>query len=521
MDRFLIALLMQMHHAEPTAGHDIAALEISERARARTLLDSLSETYAQINEGVDVSLRERERLVRQQLSLHSDRLTRLLGGKNTEAQVQTLRKQVETLLQEYRDVETQIRVKNPRYTALTQPQLLPAKAIQKLLDQDTLLLEYALGSERSFVWAITADSIKSFDLPGRAAIETAADRFIRVISENQNRNVPQQIAAADELSRLVLTPVAKQFGQKKIVIVADGALLRVPFSALSIAASEQPTNARRKAAASAYQPLVLKHEIVHLPSASVLAVVRREMASHSAPDKSVAVIADPVFQSGDPRVKTNVSSLTNQKPPSERERSAWESGLENLQRLPYSRREADAIVSLVANDQSFKAVDFAANRAAVSHDVLAHYRVVHFATHALLNNSYPELSGVVLSLVDENGAPQNGFLRLYEIYNLRLSSDLVVLSACRTALGKQVRGEGLIGLTRGFMYAGSPRVMVSLWEVNDEATAELMKKFYTAMFVHQMRPAAALRNAQAAMLRHRWWNAPYYWAAFEIQGEFR
>jgi CHAT domain-containing protein/Tfp pilus assembly protein PilF len=518
---FLIDLLMQMHRMDPAAGHDIAALEVSERARARTLLDSLSETYAQIKEGVDVSLLERERLVRHQLSQHSDRMTRLLGGKHTEEQAQTLQKQVETLLQEYRDIEAQMRVKNPRYTALIQPQPLPAKEIQKLLDRDTLLLEYALSDERSFVWAITPTSVKGFELPGRAAIEAASDRFTKVITENQNRNIRVQIEAGAALSRLVLAPIAKELGQKKLVVVGDGALLRVPFSALPIPPIDD-VRGNRAPANRAYQPLILKHEIVMLPSASVLAVVRRETASRTLADKSVAVIADPVFQPNDPRVATNVVSVTNGKTLSaSRERSAWESGLENLQRLPYSRREADAIVNLVANDQSFKALDFAANRAAFSNDVLSRYRVVHFATHAMLNNSYPELSGIVVSLVDEHGKPQNGFVRLYEIYSLRLSADLVVLSACRTALGKQVRGEGLIGLTRGFMYAGSPRVVVSLWEVNDEATSELMKRFYTAMFIERMRPAAALRTAQLSMARTRWWNAPYYWAAFELQGEFR
>ena len=156
----------------------------------------------------------------------------------------------------------------------------------------------------------------------------------------------------------------------------------------------------------------------------------------------------------------------------------------------------------------------------MTNDKLGKYRIVHFATHTLLNNVHPELSGIVLSLVDENGKPQNGFLRLLEIYNLRLSADLVVLSGCQTALGKQVKGEGLIGLTRGFMYAGAARVVVSLWEVNDEATAELMKKFYEAMFKKGMRPAAALRTAQLAMWKSPWWKAPYYWAGFELQGEY-
>src|SRR5262249_42265471 len=142
----------------------------------------------------------------------------------------------------------------------------------------------------------------------------------------------------------------------------------------------------------------------------------------------------------------------------------------------------------------------------------------HFATHGLLNSERPELSGLVLSLVDENGTPQDGFFGLDEIYNLKLNADLVVLSACDTALGKEVKGEGLVGLTRGFMNAGAPRVVASLWSVDDRATAQLMKRFYRGMLSEGMRPAAALRAAQLSLLNERGWSAPYYWAAFTLQG---
>ena len=149
------------------------------------------------------------------------------------------------------------------------------------------------------------------------------------------------------------------------------------------------------------------------------------------------------------------------------------------------------------------------------------YKIVHFATHSLINNQHPELSGVVLSLVDEQGQPQDGFLRLYEIYNLKLSADLVVLSACQTALGKDIKGEGLVGLTRGFMYAGAPRLVASLWKVSDNATAELMNRFYQKMLVEHLRPAAAMRAAQISMLKQKQWNAAYYWAGFVLQGEWQ
>ena len=145
-------------------------------------------------------------------------------------------------------------------------------------------------------------------------------------------------------------------------------------------------------------------------------------------------------------------------------------------------------------------------------------RIVHFATHGLINSQHPELSGIVLSLVDRQGKLQDGFLRLHDIYNMRLGADLVVLSACQTALGKEIKGEGLVGLTRAFMYAGVPRVVASLWEVSDLATAELMKKFYGAMFQRGLPPAAALRTAQLEMSKDRRWNSPYYWAGFQITG---
>jgi CHAT domain-containing protein len=176
---------------------------------------------------------------------------------------------------------------------------------------------------------------------------------------------------------------------------------------------------------------------------------------------------------------------------------------------------------MVPRRESLKDLDFKASREAATSSELASYRIVHFATHGLLDDQHPELSGLVLSLVDENGRPRDGFLRLNDIYNLRLNPDLVVLSACQTGLGKEVRGEGLIGLTRGFMYAGARSVAASLWKVDDVATRELMMRFYGKMFKSGLRPAAALRAAQLEMLKSSEWRAPYYWAGFVLQGEWR
>jgi CHAT domain-containing protein len=192
-----------------------------------------------------------------------------------------------------------------------------------------------------------------------------------------------------------------------------------------------------------------------------------------------------------------------------------------LPRLGFSRQEADAIAAVTPLGQAFEALDFEASRATALGSNLANYRVVHFATHALLNSKHPELSGLVFSLVDEHGKPQNGFLDLEDIYNLHLPAELVVLSACETGLGKEISGEGLVGLTRGFMYAGASRVMASLWKIDDRATAELMRHFYQAMVGQGMRPAAALRLAQLRLQKDKRWSSPYFWAAFQIQGEWK
>jgi CHAT domain-containing protein len=165
--------------------------------------------------------------------------------------------------------------------------------------------------------------------------------------------------------------------------------------------------------------------------------------------------------------------------------------------------------------------DFAASRAIATSPQLSQYRIVHFATHGILNSKNPELSGVVLSLVDDKGTVENGFLRLHDIFNLNLPAELVVLSACKTGLGQEVKGEGLVGLTRGFMYAGAPRVLVSLWNVDDEGTSELMSRFYKKMLQEGQKPTAALRAAQIEMLQETKWKAPYYWAAFVLQGEWK
>jgi len=272
-----------------------------------------------------------------------------------------------------------------------------------------------------------------------------------------------------------------------------------------------------------------------LPSASTLAVQRKEFTGRKAAPRMIAVIADPVFSPSDTRLRLDPSLQTNA---IAQAKTAGDDGariIEHLSgdsisggpgtlripRLPFTSLEADRIMAVAPGAANFQAVGLKANRTTVTSGALKDYRYLHFATHGYLDSERPGLSSLVLSMVDEQGKPQDGFLRANDIYNLELPAELVVLSACQTGLGKEIKGEGLVGLTRGFMYAGAARVVVSLWSVNDKATADLMTRFYEKMLKHGERPSAALRAAQVEMWKQKQWQSPYYWAAFTLQGEWR
>jgi CHAT domain-containing protein len=312
---------------------------------------------------------------------------------------------------------------------------------------------------------------------------------------------------------MLLGPLAGRLEHRRILVVADGILQYVSFAALPEA--EGP---------HAGQPLLANHEVVVLPSASILKALRAR-ARPAAARRSVAVFADPVFEADDPRVLGRGLRRPSGGHGDDLVRTARAAGLTGdggtFPRLPFSRQEADAIVEASGRASVLKAVDFQASRSAALSPALADFRILHFATHGLIDDERPERSGIVLSLVDERGQPQDGFLRMADIYDLDLPADLVVLSACRTALGREVRGEGLMGIVRGFMYAGAPRVIASLWNVDDRATAALMKEFYRGLLVRRRPPAAALREAQLAVRAHPKWRHPFYWGAFVLEGEWR
>jgi CHAT domain-containing protein/Tfp pilus assembly protein PilF len=521
-----------------TQDQPAAAFQVLERSRARSLLELLAEGRVDVRKDGDASLLEQESSLRQLLNAKSDRRLRMLSGKPTAKQLEDAGKEIEQLLSKYQEVEGQIWTSSPDYAALTQPRPLSvAQVQQQLLDAHTLLLEYALGEEHSHLWAVGPSLVAIYELPKRSEVETLARQLYDVVTAKNQKNheeagrtrrsrgtkvEAEYAAAASRLSRMLLGPVAAQLKENRLLIVSDGALQYIPFAMLP--SPEKPS-----------VPLIAEHEIVNLPSATTLAVLRHQLSGRRSPGKSVAIIADPVFDRNDDRLAApenhlpghqfqtsrSVSRVIEENGTISSARDVGISGDGSFPRLPFSRREAEAIFSIARQGDVTKILDFDATKSAAMNPQLRDYRVVHFATHGLLNNRHPELSGLVFSLVNRQGEAQDGFLRLLDIYNLDLNADLVVLSACQTALGKQIRQEGLVGLTRGFMYAGAARVLASLWNADDEATAALMKKFYEGILKNRQTPAQALRAAQIWVLEQKPWKSPYYWAGFVLQGEWR
>jgi CHAT domain-containing protein len=192
-----------------------------------------------------------------------------------------------------------------------------------------------------------------------------------------------------------------------------------------------------------------------------------------------------------------------------------------LVRLDGTRSEAEEIAKLARSSGTEADVwlDFDADEAKLNERKLDGYRILHFATHGLLDAERPQFTGLALSLVGQR--ERDGFLRVDEVFNLRLGSPFVMLSACETGLGKERRGEGVIGLTRAFMYAGAPTVGVSLWSVGDKSTSELMPEFYRRLLAGQGSAASAMRASQLSMIAGKRYSAPFYWAPFVLVGDWR
>lgn len=532
-----IEILMQLDRLHPGKGFVAQAFLMSEKSRARLLLDLVSESRASSGQVPAAGLIERERELRGLFRKQAQyRLDLSLNGSSPD-EIAAVDTQLEQLRAKYQEVQAQLRQQYPRLFSAEQLDSFNLQQIQnELRDGQTTLLEFALGEERSYLWMVTSDSLECHELPARKILEDSARELYQLTtarSSKQTENYQAEVAKADnaylekatKLSQMLLGPVANHLGNKRLLVVTEGALQHISLEALPVPVEETDRPGRLESVSGKF--LIEQNEIVVLPSISTLIAIRNAPHRAHSPEKLVAIIADPVFSDNDDRVKNEagtrgVALASSDKKPDQTLTSISPNQRRNgaLRRLTYASEEADAISSVAPWGTTLVARGFDATRETAMSPDIGQYQIVHFATHGVLNSERPELSGIVLSSVDRDGQLKNGLMPLYDIYSMDLSAEVTVLSACQTASGKDIRGEGLVGLAHGFVSAGSRSVVASLWEVDDRATAFLMADFYDSMFQKGMSPAAALRSAKLNTMKDKRWSKPYYWAGFVLQGEF-
>ncbi len=472
-------MLMVLSKKHPGEGYDQRAFDISERAHARTLLDAISETRSGLPaelKAVDASLHA---LASAENSPHREtRIAELLATRN--------------------QLELQAGVTNEGATPLSL-----AAIRERLLDGETVLLEYLSGPEQSHLWVVSRAAFRHYSLPGEAVLRASVRKLYDSLTAANHLPLTHSIAerqavlaSADEsasrdaaaLVNLLLPMPASELGKGSLLIVADGPIQMVPFAFL-LAQRGNP------------QPVSME------PSASVLARLRD--LEKPDPNGRILIVADPVYNRSSevaPVIPVSYAALDRR--------------IQSLPPLPMSRREAEHIANL-APGRATSLLDFNATLPSFEHLAADRFAVIHIAAHTLLDDRHPDLSGLVLSLVDRQGHRRDGFLPLLDIYKLRLQTGLVVLSACDTYLGKDLRGEGFLGLARGFLYAGARQVLASLWKVDDRATAAFMDRFYSALLHDHLSAPAALRRAQSEMALDPAWRSPRYWAGFVLEGDFQ
>jgi CHAT domain-containing protein len=480
-----------LHERQPTRGYDRQAFGYAERARARSFLDMLAEGKAQITKGLTEAQAREQRVLEAEVS----QAMRALTGDNSERD----RKAAEAAEQKLAEWVTLRRIENPRYYALRYPEPFDAAKAQAVAaSEEAVILEYVLGERRSHLWVISPSSVHMTSLPARSFIERTVRRYRQAIARHPTGDRLEEFRdTARQLFSMLITPAMPRLrpGQR-LIVSPDGILHYLPFETL------MSTNRESRF-------LIEDFTVTYTPSVSVLAALRDHERTET-PTHELLAYGDPLFSraSGGPG-----------KSRAELVRAVYENSGIRFPQLPNTRKEVNSIAALFPAHRRRTYLGGDATEGSVKREKLGNYRRIHFATHAVIDEQFPGRSGIVLSLVDSGN--EDGILRLNEILNLELAADLVVLSACQTGLGENVRGEGIVGLTRAFLYAGSPRAVVSLWDVDDQMAPDFMSLFYKQVTFGQ-RPSDALRKAKLAMIRSDFpaLRHPYFWAPFTLTGLF-
>lgn len=519
----VVQLMMAKHRDATGTGFDVQALEVTEKARARSLLEKISLVGTSFVKDAAPETVEKEKEIRILLNLNADRLIDdLATGKDVE-KTKKLEDEIKQLENRLEEINAAVKVKSPVYSAIKDPEPFDVGEFQaKVLDENSVLLEYSLGREESYLWVVGKTEFDSYVLPPRERIESRIEKLRGLLDQNVKRpdekvnDFQNRVAEAEAeylrearaLSVDLLGQAADKLAGKRLIVVADGKIHYFPLGALPFPNSTTD------------DPILLTNEVIYEPSAAALMLIKNNSSRRTPPQKDLFLVSDPVFSRADERLGENggpdpgiVATVLG----------SFRSfaSLETLPRLPASMDEANSITEVVGPSATTARSGFAANRENVLNAGIADYKVVHFATHGLLDEKRPELSGIVLSLFDESGKQQNGgFIRLQDVYGMNLNADLVVLSACDTGLGKEIKGEGLMSLNNAFLQVGAKSVVSSLWRVEDTATKQLMTDFYHGMTDQNLTSSEALRQAQIKLYKDPRFSSPFYWASFTAQGSF-
>lgn len=505
-----IELLIKKYERSPQAEYLEEAWQKQEKIRARGLLESFIENGLNVNELVSNDFFTKEKELLEKIAAAEN--NRLDAERSKDADKLRIAEQnLQAALDDLQVLQEDLRRNNPKFSAINQTKDFSFADVKQTLSENSALLEFSVGEKQTYLWLIKKDSVKLFTLPARAELKRVSLDYYNTLTD-KTATAAKTVEKSKELSRLLFEPLKNELADiKTLLIVPDGSLQLIPFATLTLDPDSE------------FRPLIERFEVVSFPSFSSFAYLRETKRTVKA-EKLLAVIADPIFQFDDERLSSRAKkAVRNPLSTVESEKLAEtlrDFGIDKLSRLPFTNLEAKEIQKFAPQHTTLALGENASRQRFLSGD-FENYKILHFATHGFLNQKNPDLSGLVLSLFDKKRQSQNGFLRVIDLYSVRLNADLVVLSACQTGLGKDVEGEGIVGLTHGFMYAGASRVVSSLWKVEDAATAELMKNFYREMLVNHQTPAAALRSAQNTMRKINRFQNPRYWAGFTLNGDWQ
>ncbi|MFK8163619.1 MAG: CHAT domain-containing protein [Lewinella sp.] len=473
------------------------AFQYAERSKAGVLRSAIAGTAARRSAGIPDSLLRQEEELSATIGYHKRELA---SGPDSTARVRHQR-ELFTASQARKELLATFERDYPRYAELKRAvPTLSLTELQAVLQPDEVVRSYFTGTDKLYVFNIARGSVVLHEQDKPKRLDRDVSGLVKGMTRRIDRLYLRKAYALYEL----LVPEPEESKWQKNILIPDGPLLKIPFEALLT----EPLPIADTIDFSALPYFLKEHTISYAASASLFYEIRlseQDRADNrSATDNGLLAFA-PVFENGE------VSASA--------QRSMKKDAL--LTALPATRIELTALQSLfTTNNRKVKTlIGPVATEAALRYNDLTNARYLHFATHGFVNEQFPDLSGLAL-YPGTTGGTDDDFLSVGEVYNLKLKAKLVTLSACETGLGKVANGEGVLGFTHAFLYAGAQNLLVSLWQVQDKATSNLMVDFYRRTLTEGDKGLSGnLRAAKLQMIKAGGFSHPYYWSPFVLIGD--